>query len=331
MRETENEPKIHEEAVVLSPMEFLVDFKDSIKQARERVLVQAMTFEADHVNLLIANALLEASARGVPVFIKVDGFVRIMTADTPNYLINLVKKDGGWSKHLRSENERMLESFVSAGIDFEMTNEPKLVDKLLMARGRNHRKIFLVDDVLYMGGLNLSQKVFEREDFVIKITDKDIVEMAASVYKNTKQSKSSTTLPCGSDTEYLIEGGGMNSLIIAKAVILIDRARRRVEFMTSLAPTGEIRRALLRAVDRGVTVRTFSSWAQCRTPFESYTPNRGSAHAKLLVADQWAIFGSHNFDWRLAVLKTEEMSIMTSRTHIVDPLRKYFEKTISET
>lgn len=64
---------------------------------------------------------------------------------------------------------------------------------------------------------------------------------------------------------------------------------------------------------------------------EVYCPSQGLNHAKLLLVDnESALFGSHNYDAILVALGTEELSLLTARKHIVLPLINFFEKTINE-
>ena len=260
--------------------------------------------------------------------VKVDCFASMVTNDVPNLLCSWAKTDGGRREFMVKGNREMLKDLQNAGVAIEITNRPGMLGDLSFAYGRNHKKIFVVDDCCYLGGLNLSQSVFEREDFMVKITDNDIVEQITSIFEANTADKSNRVIVCAPDTELLMDVGSGHSVVMDRAIGLINSSIESVNFMSSRAACGRVRTALLRAVSRGVKVKTFSSNKDTRATYESYSPRYGRTHAKLIIADNVAIFGSHNFDWKLVTLKTEELSLQTCRQSIVEPLTQYFENTV---
>ena len=126
---------------VLTPREFLLDVVKAINQAQRRVMIQSMTFEADHVNLPIIQALKTANDRGVSVSVKVDAFVNMMTADKLNYLIN---NPAAEQRGMRSKHEPSLlneaGSHPSSFLDWQHTFlPPSSFPARLLSIGRSHR------------------------------------------------------------------------------------------------------------------------------------------------------------------------------------------------
>jgi hypothetical protein len=110
--------------------------------------------------------------------------------------------------------------------------------------------------------------------------------------------------------------------------------------MTQSILLGTIGKHLNKAADRGVKVRLFTSKHEGtvlsglsfidQNKIEVHFPVEGHTHAKLLVADgKTAIFGSHNFNIILVKSHTKEMSILTTRQHIVTPLVRFFDDTLA--
>ena len=235
----------------------------------------------------------------------------------------------------------MLKDLRQSRIDLTITNQPGVLRGLSYAIGRDHRKIVVVDNTLYLGGLNLSQSVFERADFMAKINDRDIVEVFKYVFNQSEQTsrKDDWEIYCGYDnTRVLVDSGNGGSLILETAINEINNARKSIDLMTIGHISGGMDLAINNAIERGVKVRGFLSprGSLGRALFPSpkrmviYQPRQGISHAKLLIIDeQIAILGSHNFDQRLVWARTEEASLLTSRTHIVKPLVDFFEKTIA--
>ena len=54
----------------------------------------------------------------------------------------------------------------------------------IYAGTRNHKKIFVIDDVGYIGGINISDHNFAWLDFNIAVTDRDTVEALVADFRS---------------------------------------------------------------------------------------------------------------------------------------------------
>ncbi len=105
----------------------------SIRAARERVLLATYILKVDDTGRAFADALVEASARGVQVMVLVDGIGELYSWQSP-------------SRFLRKR-----------GVAVARFLPLQLFPPSIHINLRNHRKLLIVDDgIAYAGGMNIS-------------------------------------------------------------------------------------------------------------------------------------------------------------------------------
>ncbi len=158
------EPSRHLRFQVLQTPEFIAELRSEIPKARSQILIQLMTFDGDKAGLEIAELLLAAKARGVEVRLLVDSFTRFRVSDVPVRRPEVADEVAA--------TKAMFERLRSQGIGLNFTHP--LGPANLFAPARNHKKIFVIDDAAYLGGINVSDHNFEWHDFMVKIRDSAI-------------------------------------------------------------------------------------------------------------------------------------------------------------
>ncbi len=145
--------------------DFVDELENQINRATSEIFIQLMTFDGDASGQRIADLLQQAIKRGVDVKILIDCFAKRFVSDVP---ID--------SPKVREEAEatnKMYEELRKAGaaLKFTRPNGPFNI----FALARNHKKIFIVDNICFLGGINVSDHNFAWHDFNIKITDAAIL------------------------------------------------------------------------------------------------------------------------------------------------------------
>ncbi|HSD28077.1 MAG TPA: phospholipase D-like domain-containing protein, partial [Vicinamibacteria bacterium] len=130
-----------------------------VRDARDRVYVQALTFEGDAAGRDVAASL--AASRAGDRRVLVDRFTKHVVSD------HLVWLPGNLlDRRLREEvraTDRMQRDLERAGVSWRFVSP--LGPLLLRAPFRNHKKLVLVDDrVAYVGGINFSDHNFAWRD-----------------------------------------------------------------------------------------------------------------------------------------------------------------------
>lgn len=129
--------------------------------ARRRVLVQAMTFEADAAGRSVADAVLAASATDRRVL--VDDYTRNVINDT---MLPLPFRPAN-VKQEAADTLAMFGDMARRGVGVRITN-PVLGHPLRYPL-RNHKKLLVLDHVAYIGGINFSDHNFAWHDLMLRI------------------------------------------------------------------------------------------------------------------------------------------------------------------
>lgn len=148
---------------------------DEIARAQHRVLIQVMTFDGDSAGLGVAEALIDASQRHVAIELLVDSYATKFLSDTP------AKRSA-----VRSEaaaTEEMFDRLRTAGVAVSFTNP---WGAGLFAATRNHKKIFVVDEVAFLGGINISDHNYLWRDFNVSVSDPSVVAALAEDFAHTR-------------------------------------------------------------------------------------------------------------------------------------------------
>ena len=153
---------------LLDNAEFVEDLHEALCTAERRVLVQVMTFDGDASGLAVADLMAEAASRGVDVRLLVDCFALRYVSDRP-------AKDPEVRAEA-AETAAMFERLRAAGVPVTFTQPWGPV--LLFGLSRNHKKLYVVDDHAYLGGINISDHNFAWRDFMVRVDDPVVVERA---------------------------------------------------------------------------------------------------------------------------------------------------------
>ena len=132
------------------------------------MLLQVMTFDGDATGLAVAESLQAALRRGVSVCVVVDSFALQTISDRPARAVPLEA----------AATRDMLRGLREAGATVVRTQPYGLFGQWSLAR--NHKKLFVVEDRLYLGGVNLSDHNAAWHDFMIEIDDPTVVAQAVA-------------------------------------------------------------------------------------------------------------------------------------------------------
>ena len=290
--------------------EFVAELHQVLRAAERRVLVQVMTFDGDDSGLAVAELMAEASSRGVDVRLLVDLFALRYVSDRP-------AKDPEVRAEA-AETEAMFERLRAAGVAVTFTQPWGPV--LLFGLSRNHKKLYVVDDHAYVGGINISDHNFAWRDFMIGIEDPAVVEVLADDFARTERGERHS-LRGSVITNFEIESafndivsGATRSLVLASPysldigiVKLLEQAQ--APSMTVITAR-ENNFRLLRAAEPYIWGRLIRSGAELRTYSDFF-------HARFLLADDDRLLvGSSNFS-RHSFRCNQEVCLLVTDTEFI--------------
>ncbi|MGI9596129.1 MAG: phospholipase D-like domain-containing protein [Acidimicrobiales bacterium] len=295
---------------LLQTQEFVADLQARLDRAQHRVLIQLMTFDGDESGQDIADRLIRAVERGVKVRMLVDCFVFRFVSDQP-VTRRAVRPEAEATK-------AMYERLRQAGVDLTFTHPHGPGN--LFSLARNHKKLFIIDEDLYLGGINVSDHNFAWHDFMIRVEDDAILDAVVD------------------DFEFTFAGGrrSLNSVIVTNGELpqvfdsLLLEAEHSVELASPYAidvgltqimakVTAPRKRVIATKRSNLLVYRAMSPFLKWRlrrsgTAVASY---RNFSHSKyLLIDDEKLLIGSSNFGRHSFWCNQEICLLITDRRFI---------------
>jgi cardiolipin synthase A/B len=278
-----------------------------IKGAQQHIHLQTYIFEEDETGKLVAQELIEASRRGVQVYILVDGYAS--RALTPEFIASLTE----------------------AGIHFRFF-EPLLRSKHFYFGRRLHHKIIVADGACSLvGGINISNRYNDLPgepawlDWAVQAEGEVSYELFKVClefwYKTARQARTVAAefppkkFPQDWDCAVKVRRNDWvrrRNQISRSYIEMFNRAEDHIIIMSSYFLPGQvIRRNLVRAAKRGVKITLIlagmsdvqmSKYAErfiyrwlLRLGVEIYEYPKCVLHAKLSTYDKkWVTVGSYN-------------------------------------
>lgn len=287
---------------VLTTKEFIDELRERLASAQRRIVLQLMTFDGDQSGLEVAQLLLDASARGVPVRLIVDSFAMRFVSDRP-------VTDAEVAGEHRATLD-MYRRLTDGGVELRFTNAngPGHV----FALARNHKKAYVIDDFAYLGGINVSDHNFEWHDFMIRTDDPEVCSILlddlattfAGRYATIDRTFARTNGPDGATDVTVVTNGALRVAFDH----LVERARNRIVVASPYALDRRLLDVLEKASapDKTVIIAEHNNFRflQAITPYLAARARRAGiglatydrfSHSKFLLVDDRLLVGSSNF------------------------------------
>jgi len=288
------------ETKLLINQAFHIDLFEKIEKAKKHIELQFMTFEGDAVGWRLAHLLKKKVAQGVRVRVIIDYCSDFRARDA------FAHRPSRWPR-IR-ETKRMIVAMRQGGVKVRRTNPPGFLYVKFMVR--NHKKLAIIDDACYLGGINISEHNFEWHDFMVRLNGR-ATALALADFEATWQEKENY-----SRGNFIVEkdlGTAIRNLISSARSEIVLSSTYFLDLVTA--------RMLARKAEQGVKVTVLTVrrnnliFLRLVTPYlfrillrsgvEIYYYDRFS-HAKYLIIDrQKVLFGSSNFGYESYKTKDE--------------------------
>ncbi len=283
--------------------DFMASARQDLRTAKVRALVQAMTFEGDAAGEQCAQALEACAA--VDRRLLFDAYSLVVVSD--RWIIN--------PRHLRSrivQRERdetlgMMHRLEQGGVSVRVLHPLGKAGVHLPLR--NHKKLVLADDVIYLGGINFSDHNFAWRDMMVRLEDAGLARWLAEDFEQAWEGQPTHRV-------YQSDGLRLDSLAgvgnPARWAFLRDMIDAATERIVVLSPylTFPFLDWLGEAQKRGVEVTVVSPagnnkqavadylWGECQRLGIALELYPGMSHLKAMrIDDDTLIVGSSNFDF----------------------------------
>jgi cardiolipin synthase len=280
--------------------EFWNRARGDIASARRRVLVQAMTFEGDAAGSAVAEAIRASGAADRRVL--VDDYTRHVINDT----FLALTRDAAIQAEAAA-TLAMFDSLIAGGVGMRLTNP--VGRNPLRYPVRNHKKLLVIDDAAWIGGINLSDHNFAWHDMMVRIEHPALADWLAGAFERDWLGRPETQVAGFGPVMILDLCGGNNQIGLAPLLAAFSGARQSLE-VVSAYPTFPFVDAMAAAARRGVKVTLHTPRPNNKPVIRDYllgvARQSGIAlhlspmmtHAKAALIDgEVLVAGSSNFDF----------------------------------
>ncbi len=333
-----------------NPIKFTEDFLKEAKKAKKRIWIQTMFFQAGEKTKFFEEALINASRKGLDVQVVIDWSTKRSIGTKIHFypLLPIRKQKRKELKLFSKESKQIFERLEKSGAKVLFANKPGLNGSIIPFLRRNHSKIFIIDNAIWIGGINLNDKAFDNIDFMIKFKNSKLLNAIEEKFPQV-YSKSAQNYLIDLDNDYrlLFDNGKYNkSIIYNYALEMLDRAKKEIVFISQYVPDGPLLKKLVLKANERINVVIITSHKEHKVftkfPYKPlykrlkskirYNPYirvihcSKKVHAKLLMVDKKeVIFGSHNFFKPTVIAGTQEISIHSKDKKLVKTLNKFAE------
>lgn len=305
--------------------EFMAALRVDLAAARRRVVVQTLSFEADEAGTALAAALVASPAAEKTLLI--DAYSRFVVNDklicAPTRLL-----DVPLGRETR-RTLRLIEHLEAHGVSVAYGRAFGIGHDNLAAR--DHKKIIVVDDVAYVGGINFSAHNFLWHDMMLRIADAGVADMLAADVDRSRRGESRDARGEFGDIEIVVGAGDGDAAIRDRIAAAIRSARTSISIECPYITEpyfdllGEARR-------RGVAVTIVTSEENNRLGMKQsimdgclrnglelrFVSGRMTHLKAMLVDGETLVMGSANFDFLSGSLQPEVVAVIDDPTTVAD-------------
>jgi cardiolipin synthase len=309
--------------------EFWTRLSQDIVSAEQSVFVQTFAFEGDTAGKQLSSALLSSNATDKRVL--ADSFTRVVLSDRFRY-----SPANFFDEELRQEardTAAMMDELNSAGVAIRFTNPYGISPRRLLSR--NHKKLIVLDDTTYIGGINFSEHNAAWHDMMLRIEDETVADFLRQDFLSTWTGRDRVAQQQFDGIQLLTADGRTNHEAFQRVLDLIDGAQKSI-FVESPYITFPFYERLRAATRRDVTVkivtpgqnnwRFFRNYARlesARSEIDLRLFQGGMSHLKAMLIDgETLIAGSSNFDYLSYRIHQELLAVITEPSLVADFRRR---------
>lgn len=248
---------------VVSIPEFFTQFQAEALNAERRVWLETMYALPSHFTDLLAHTLIESAKNDLDVRLYTDGIQRV------HYLAGVVA-----SKLFGSKTERdyqhaaalnMQQSFDASGVQYIETREFTKKNWLIFSLLRNHFKLAVVDNTLWLGGLNAGKESdYNRIDYMMRFDSKELVDFIVEVVNSQSELTTDISKQIGAETVLVDRGFPGESVIydtLLKQLADINNPKTtKVTLLSPWVPDGKLLDMLAQLQAQGAEVKVLTSY-----------------------------------------------------------------------
>lgn len=316
--------------VLVDAYRFMENLVARIGAAKNRIYIQAMTFEYDSAGKKLIEALKNAGAPDIRLLI--DDYSRHVINDrfifSPRYIFSEpFRREAKDTRNLKHQLE-------DKGIQVRFTNP--LSPFYLNYPYRNHKKIILIDDeISYLGGINFSDHNFAWHDMMLRIIDGPLNSELADDFLSTWESEDQSKVVQMEESELFLMDGYTSKSQYSDLFSTITGARKEIVMISPYVSQpllgllksevpDEVAIKLITPSQNNKSILQKMMHHECRNSRIKLYAYPGMSHLKAVFIDRKIlIFGSSNYDFvsyffeQEVILKTRNKTLINDFMHNV--------------
>lgn len=321
---------------LLLPEEYIKDVTKHLKSAKERVYLLSMIVADDNSTNKLVDALCEAAERGVTVKSAADIFTY---GELGGFLFP--------TRHRALQSRatsRLGRQLTKSGVDFTWLGKSHIT----IVNGRTHIKMCVIDDTVYsFGGINLYKEGIGSNDYMFKITDKQLADLLVNEYRNLVRADSKGQTYNSHSINYdnssvLIDGGFIGDSIIYRRACKLAKESDSVVLVSQYCPSGKLSRILKKKKSK-----LYFNPTENATKFNDLVIRMGMLisgnktlykktrylHSKFMIftmpdGKKVTLTGSHNFVNAGVLLGTREIALQTEDPRVIKQLEDFLKNYV---
>ncbi len=334
-----------------SPTEFIKDFEKEAKRAKKRIWIQTMFFETCKRTKVFEEVLIKGAKKGLDIQVVIDWSTKRSIGTKIHFypLFPIRRQKRQKLKLFSKESKAMFKRLEQSGAKVLFANQPGVNGSIIPFLRRNHSKIFVIDDLVWTGGINLNDKAFDNIDFMIKFKNSKILKAIEKQFPQVYIKKAQNYLIDLDDNYRLLYDNGKynKSIIYSYAQEMVKRAKKEIVFVSQYVPDGSLLDKIIEKANERVNVTIITSHKEHKVftkfpykplyrrlkarikynPYVKIVHCSKKVHAKLLMVDKKeVIFGSHNFFKPIVLVGTQEISIHSKDKMLIKTLNNFIKR-----
>lgn len=292
---------------------FMSALKEASENATTRFYVQTMTFEGDDAGERLIEMMIKCQAADRCLII--DSYSKVVVNDqfvfSPSSLI---------SPDLRAEirkGKSLIHKAVDAGIHVLFTNPTGPM--MLRYPFRNHKKMIITDDTVFLGGINFSEHNFNWHDMMVRFEDKTAADILSTDFNLNRLGKKTSGVYPYTHGDILL----LKRTTPEPYKILFDCFRKARHSIQIYSPylSDPLLGILKNETNRDIRISIFTPESNNKGVFKKnlmhearenwfdlYMYQAGMSHLKaVLIDNEILILGSSNYDFASYFFEEEVM------------------------
>lgn len=319
--------------ILLGSDAFKSRFETVAKEAKDSLLVQAMTFEGDDAGEWLINTMQSSPAKDKRLL--VDCYSKVVINDHFIFSLKYIF-DEGFRNEVKN-TKKVLELAKENGIDYQFINPVGLFGQKYPLR--NHKKMVIIDKKYsYLGGINFSDHNFAWHDMMIELEDDQIGHSLTNDFNSTWGKKNQSKRVQLDAGELFFFNGVKSKTLYDDLFAHLKEARESVQVISPYI--SEPLLPVLQEISKnGINVEVISPSENNKSLFRNLILSeskkgyfglkefKGMSHMKaIMIDDEKLIFGSSNYDVVSYYFEQEVVMVSYDKELIKDFRAKVLDK-----